>query len=313
MVRTMLRLIGLFWFATAAVQAQGNPVAAQFERLMGQPKEVVNDLANFPWKTETPGELPGFRQVAAGPNIRIASVEQPSGDHSRWTHWESEDGNAWIDVVAFAMPYGASVTLQSARQPHSGYFMANQVLLFSGTGNRRKEAVGAALIAANGSLLNVGVKLPLEVHWDRPLPEPDRVAFDAALGRFQETLDLLARALLDPAYVSLGSKIEPKPEALPILRMASFARLWSYVKYNFVYLDKRPEVNWDAVLEQYMPRIAGAKDEVEYGRILQRVVGAPEGWTHQRLPHRGRASRYAADRAGADRRETGCDLGRQSS
>jgi carboxyl-terminal processing protease len=54
--------------------------------------------------------------------------------------------------------------------------------------------------------------------------------------------------------------------------MAGFARLWSYIKYNFVYLDKRTGLNSDAMLDQYLPRIAAAKDDVEYGRILQEAV-----------------------------------------
>jgi hypothetical protein len=124
----------------------------------------------------------------------------------------------------------------------------------------------------NGALLNIGVKLRIEIHWDRPLPEADRAAFDAGLARFQATLEDVGRRFLDPAYVQLGPKIEPKPEALPMLRMAGFARLWSYVKYNFVYIDRRPGLNWDGILEQYMPRIAKAKDDIEYGRILQHAV-----------------------------------------
>lgn len=268
---TLFRII-VFFGLVGAIARGDNPVSAQFERLMGQPKEVVNYLANFPWKAELPDELPGLRQVSTGQNIRIASVEQPASAHSMWKHWAGEDGAVWVDLIKFSEPYGASETLQSARQVHSGYRWANQLLLFSGTGDSRKEAIGTALIAANGSLLNVGLKLGIEVHWDRPLPESDRQTFDAALARFQTVLESLARSLLDPAYISLESKIEPRPEALPILRQAGFARLWSYIKYNFVYLDKRTELNWDAVLEQYIPRIASAKDDVEYGRILQRVV-----------------------------------------
>lgn len=44
------------------------------------------------------------------------------------------------------------------------------------------------------------------------------------------------------------------------------------MKYNFVYLEKRPELDWDSALERYMPRVAAAKNDVEYGRILEEVV-----------------------------------------
>jgi hypothetical protein len=267
----MIRLIAMLGVAACA-HGQSNPVLAQFERLMGQPKDVVNALVNFPWRLDQPDDLPGLRQAASGQTMRIASVEQPLQSVRRWKHWESEDSTIWVDLVNFSNPDGASQLLRSARQRHSGYHWDNQLLLFSGTGNRNKEALGTALIGGSGALLNVGLKLPLEVHWDRPLPDADRRAFDAAIGRFQATLEELARSLLDPAYVSLGAKIEPKPEALPLLRVAGFARLWSYIKYNFVYLDRDPGLNWDGILEQYLPRFASAKDDSEYGRLLQRVV-----------------------------------------
>jgi carboxyl-terminal processing protease len=78
--------------------------------------------------------------------------------------------------------------------------------------------------------------------------------------------------VLDPAYVTLEPKIAPKPEAVRLLRVAGFSRLWSEVKYNFVYLDQRPGLDWDAMLEKYIPLVAGAKDDVEYGRILEEVI-----------------------------------------
>jgi hypothetical protein len=209
-MRMMLCLATLCCFLELGVRAQDNPVAAQVERLMGQPKDSVNLLVNFPWKAESPDALPGFRRVPHGQTIRIVSVQKPVEDTTQWTHWESEDGLAWVDLVNFTNPYGAAATLQSARQLYSGYRSVNQLILFSGTGNLRREAVGATLIGANASLLNVGLRLPIEVHWDRPLPEADRVAFDAALVRFQSILNTLARAFLNPAYVSLGPRLSPR-------------------------------------------------------------------------------------------------------
>lgn len=268
---TTLRAIALLSLAAAAAHTQDNPLKSQFDRLMGQPKDVVNAIVNFPWKADPPQTIPGFHQAAPPDKLRIGSAETTPHDQSGWRHWESEDGSAWVDILTFSSPFGASQTL-NVHQAHSGYEWDNQHLLFSGTADLRKEALAAALISGNGKLLNIGLKLPLEVHWDRPLPDSDRVAFDAALTRFQTTLEDLARTLLDPTYVNLGSKIEPKPEALPMLRMAGFARLWSTIKYNFVYLDRRPDVNWDGMLEEYLPRIAAAKDDAEYGRLLERAV-----------------------------------------
>ncbi len=271
----MWRTLGSLAFLgilVCAARGQENALLERFHHLMAEPKELAGELLDYPWKPSLPTELPGLRAAPHGESIRVGSVERPLNGVASWRHWESEDGKAWVDLLTFSQPSRAAETLQSARQVHSGYIWANQLLLFSNTGDARKEAFGATLALANGSLLNIGTKLPVAVRWDRPLSSADLSAFDGALTRFLSTLDTVARAFLDPAYVTLGTKIEAKPEALSMLRVAGFARLWSYVKYNFVYLDRRPGLNWDGVLEQYFPRIAAAQNDAEYGRILQQAV-----------------------------------------
>jgi len=268
-----LCFLSLLLMVGVRVRAQDFPLAQQFNFLMGDPKSAVNALINFPWIADSPGSLPGFTRQAPKDTIRIVSVETPIKDSTDWKHWESDDGSVWIDLVTFAHPAQAAALLKSAGQPHSGYHWQNQLLLISETQVESKDAVGTALITPAGAILNVGVKLPILVHWDRPLPDSDRVTFNATLERLQATLTLLAHAYLDPTYVTFTPYVTPKPEGLVLARMTGFARLWSYVKYNWVFIDQRPDVNWDAVLNQYMPRIAAAKDDTEYVRLLQQAVG----------------------------------------
>ena len=255
-----------------SAHGQENPVEERFHRLMGGPKEFSDQLLNYPWKPEPPAELPGLRAAPASRTIRIGSVERPLSGALTQRRWESEDGKLWIDLVRFDQSAGAAGMLQVAKQVHSGFIGINQLLLFSNTGDLKKEALGFAVARSDGSLLNIGMKLPVAVRWSPPLSTVDLAAFDSALDRFGSALDTVARAFLDPVYVILGAKIQAKPEALSMLRMAGFARLWSYIKYNFVYLDRRPELNWDGILERYLPLVAAARNDAEYGRILQRAV-----------------------------------------
>jgi hypothetical protein len=48
----MTRLLSAYVILAEALHAQSNPVAAQFERLMGEPKELVNVLVNLPWNSD---------------------------------------------------------------------------------------------------------------------------------------------------------------------------------------------------------------------------------------------------------------------
>ena len=55
-------------------------------------------------------------------------------------------------------------------------------------------------------------------------------------------------------------------------RLSGFARLWSAVKYNFAFFDQVPELDWDAVLDAYLPRVLQDQTTQEYYRVLQECV-----------------------------------------
>jgi C-terminal processing protease CtpA/Prc len=55
-------------------------------------------------------------------------------------------------------------------------------------------------------------------------------------------------------------------------RIAGFARLWSEVKYNFVFFDRVPDLDWDRVLADYLPRIRAAETAPAYYRVLRECM-----------------------------------------
>jgi carboxyl-terminal processing protease len=266
---TRLAWIALLLGVPVVVHAQG--FGAQFDHLMGDPKETVSALVLYPWKSEVQITLPGLSDAPHGDSIRMVSIERPVAGYTRWSHWNNADGTAWVDVVDFPSRFTAIDLLASASQLHSGYRWEDQLLLFTNLCDAGKDAVGAALIGPSGRLLNVGMTLNMAVCPDRAT-DSDRRHLDAMISQLESVLRTLANGLLDPAYVTFDPKIAPKAEMVRMLRVAGFSRLWSEVKYNFVYLDKRPGVDWDGVLERYLPRIAAAQDDIEYGRILQEAV-----------------------------------------
>jgi len=263
--------MGFLLSMCVTLNAQTSPWEAQFKRLMDQPREVVSAFVIYPWRDGKPESPNGLNEVPHSNTIRIVSVELPVPNYSRWFHWSSQDGTTWVDFVEFPSRQAATELLQSARQRHTGYRDADQLLLFTNLCDSTKDAIGTALIGPSGQLLNVGMKLSIAV-CPAAMAESELKTLDDAITRLQMTLQSLAVRVLDPAYVTFDPKISAKPDAIRLLRMAAFARLWSEVKYNFVYLEKRPEVDWEGVLERYMPRIAAANDDVEYGRILEEVV-----------------------------------------
>lgn len=55
-------------------------------------------------------------------------------------------------------------------------------------------------------------------------------------------------------------------------RIAGLSKLWSEVKYNFVYTDTLKELDWDAVYLKFLPRVKAATNTLEYYKVLMEMA-----------------------------------------
>lgn len=67
-------------------------------------------------------------------------------------------------------------------------------------------------------------------------------------------------------------KLIPAIEIPEAERIAGFARLWSEVKYNFAFFDQVPEIDWDQILIEYIPKVQAAKNDVDYYKVLRQCI-----------------------------------------
>jgi C-terminal processing protease CtpA/Prc len=67
-------------------------------------------------------------------------------------------------------------------------------------------------------------------------------------------------------------RLLPAIEISEAERIAGFARLWSEVKYNFAFFDQVPEIDWDQILIEYIPKVQAAKTSVDYYNVLRRCI-----------------------------------------
>ena len=82
---------------------------------------------------------------------------------------------------------------------------------------------------------------------------------------------------------STASSVAPEPALLsPDEQSAGFVRLWSETKYNFAFFDKVPDVDWDKVLEEYLPRFNKPRDKYAYYTILEECLARLQD-THTRV------------------------------
>jgi carboxyl-terminal processing protease len=70
-----------------------------------------------------------------------------------------------------------------------------------------------------------------------------------------------------PPYRAFSHATLPETE-----RLAGFVRLWSEVKFNFANFDMVPELDWDKVLDEYLPKVQQAETREDYLRVLAQCL-----------------------------------------
>ncbi len=68
-------------------------------------------------------------------------------------------------------------------------------------------------------------------------------------------------------------------------RIMGLMTIWSEAKYNFPWFDKLTDLNWDAKVQEYLPKVIAAGDTVAYYRLLMEfAVLLKDGHTSVRAP-----------------------------
>ncbi|MBO0328925.1 S41 family peptidase [[Muricauda] lutisoli] len=68
-------------------------------------------------------------------------------------------------------------------------------------------------------------------------------------------------------------------------RLFGFINFWTEVKYNFAFFDQVPNLDWQQVLLDYLPKVRNANSNLEYYRVLQEVCALlNDGHTNIYLP-----------------------------
>lgn len=54
-------------------------------------------------------------------------------------------------------------------------------------------------------------------------------------------------------------------------KVAGLSKLWSEIKYNFVYFEHVPELNWDSLYMAFLPKVQQTQSTLDYYRALQEM------------------------------------------
>ncbi len=83
-------------------------------------------------------------------------------------------------------------------------------------------------------------------------------------GRFSTAINDWGTLLDDPELLF--------PRLTAEQRIEGFTRLWCTVKYNFANFDLVPELNWDNILSEYLPKVLRDQSNSDFIRLLQECV-----------------------------------------
>src|SRR5262249_23931413 len=187
-----------------------------------------------------------------------------------WRHFEAPEKRPWVDIIEFADTGSAAKAFADGGRTHTG--MPSQgFFLFLTYGAPEGRSAICTLVQKERWLFNVCAAAPFVVAFDKNSAE-ERRQLAGWIDLVTKTLEGIMRQAIDPKVVTYVPTASPAAEEVRMLRIAGFSRLWSEVRQNFVFLDQRPDLDWETVLERYMPEVAAAKSQGEYIAILRRVI-----------------------------------------
>jgi C-terminal processing protease CtpA/Prc len=185
------------------------------------------------------------------------------------------------DDVAVTLPIGTAVQFDCAENPH---FVKEYLVYPDTNGNfwvcyldsegELMDVLCTSLRRVQGSMQQVADTPCLAImKWDIP-DQALRLRFCLSTNkeRNQREFDQAAKDKVKTALGRRDLRTFP-PRTLPETeRMAGFVRLWSEVKYNFVFVERLAELDWDKVLMEYLPRVQQAETAHDYLCVLARCL-----------------------------------------
>jgi C-terminal processing protease CtpA/Prc len=180
-----------------------------------------------------------------------------------------------------SLPIGQAVQFDCADNPH----WVREYILYAATTNQ----IWVCPLDAEGDRINTGgTPLQKKQGWLQQVADTPCLAImkwdlqDQTLRlhfclstdkeRNQREWDKATTEKSNMAYGKKNYKPFPLRKLPEAERLAGFARLWGEVKYNFAFFDRVPELDWDKVLVEYLPKVQQAETEEEYFCVLARCL-----------------------------------------
>ena len=206
-----------------------------------------------------------LNSLPADDTIQIGVRRYNLGKYSSAHHFATSDGNLWLDIVNY--PGVEPIRVIMGDQMHCGHWGRGRWIFY--TLNAEDNAI-TAVFRTDTQLVNVGVSLPIKLPDPLKLKQTDFQCINTQIDTLYDVTRLVVRNLVSDEEIVMMPLL-PGEQLTAAQRIVGFVRFWSEVKYNFAFFDQVPEINWNNVLDQYLPDIMRAQTTTEYYRLLQKI------------------------------------------
>ena len=141
----------------------------------------------------------------------------------------------------------------------------------------------SATFRTTNHIINIRSELSYELDGINSMSIEQKAEFVEANNKLNNILEILTKYLVTQSeliYKPLYGRVLTSEE-----RLYGFISFWSEVKYNFAFFDQVPELNWDELLIEYLPKIKEDQSNQQYYKLMQRICAKlKDGHTNIYLP-----------------------------
>ena len=168
-----------------------------------------------------------------------------------------------ITILQEALEYYYRPDVQSLAQDDEPLFYRETDILFDLAYNQIRANQNDAAVAS--------LSKPLNSKYGSAYAEliTEDSAF-ASIWQNPTLLPTLNKATASQRLFNSGALQTPyAPNISEAEKVAGLSKLWSEAKYNFVYFDQVPDLDWDQLYLEYLPKVTDTQSTLEYYKVLQ--------------------------------------------
>ncbi len=199
---------------------------------------------------------------------------------------KSKDGKEWLFLSQISNPDKLNVQWEEIKNLidiYSGISNLNKGILYMKLEAKTNSSLNATFRSEN-SIINLGIELPFKIYsMDSLLSNHQEVIYQNSLDKLIHRLEILQNALV--SYDQLVYKLRKNQTLTADERLFGLIQFWTEVKYNFVFSERLNSLNWNKLLQEYLPKIKSDQSNYEYYKLLQKLCATlKDGHTNVYFP-----------------------------